>query len=162
MCPWEDFLMCPTMTKASSQNWFWYRRVFGVYFLHRNIFYQIANPRNDEMWPTNHSETILIWKRNDKIIRTTLAFFFWPHHLACGILGPWPGNEPGTPQSKHHILTTRQPRNSWHIYFWVLYLYDTGWIVLSRKQVIFLKSTLMQEFLSGTNVSFILTSLSFS
>ena len=27
-----------------------------------------------------------------------LGFFFWPCHLACGILVPQPGIEPGSPE----------------------------------------------------------------
>ena len=41
-----------------------------------------------------------------------LGFFcFWLHHVACGILAPWPGIEPG-PQWKHGVLTTGLPGNS--------------------------------------------------
>ena len=39
-------------------------------------------------------------------------FFFWPCHVVCGILVPWPGIEPGPQQWKHWVLTTGPPGNS--------------------------------------------------
>ena len=41
-----------------------------------------------------------------------LLLFFWPHRVACRILVPWPGNEPGPWQWKHRVLTTGLSGNS--------------------------------------------------
>ena len=27
--------------------------------------------------------------------KVQFSFLFWPHHVVCGILVPWPGIEPG-------------------------------------------------------------------
>ena len=37
---------------------------------------------------------------------------FWLCCVACGILVPWPGIEPGPQQWKHRVLTTGPPGNS--------------------------------------------------
>ena len=41
-----------------------------------------------------------------------LICLFWPRHMACGILVPWPGIKPGSRQWKCWILTTGLPWNS--------------------------------------------------
>ena len=41
------------------------------------------------------------------------CFFFWPRHVACGILVPWPGIKPGPPavkaRSPNHWTTREVP-----------------------------------------------------
>ena len=41
-----------------------------------------------------------------------LFIYFWPHHVACRFLAPWPGIEPRPWQWKHGVLTTGPPGNS--------------------------------------------------
>ena len=40
-----------------------------------------------------------------------LFFFFWPCHVACGILVPWPGIEPGLSALWMHRVLTGPPGN---------------------------------------------------
>ena len=44
-------------------------------------------------------------------------FFSWLRHLACRILVPQGGTEPGLQQWKPGILTTRPPGNSQQVYY---------------------------------------------
>ena len=43
-----------------------------------------------------------------------LFFFFWPSHVACGILISWSGKEPAPPCSRIRVLTTGLPWKSQH------------------------------------------------
>ena len=38
-------------------------------------------------------------------------FFFWPCHITCRILVPWPGIEPQPQQWKLQVLTSERPEN---------------------------------------------------
>ena len=39
------------------------------------------------------------------LTRRKLSFSFWLHHVACGILVPWPGIKPTSPAWKDRVLT---------------------------------------------------------
>ena len=43
----------------------------------------------------------------------SILFNFWPCHIACGILVPWPGIESTTLHWKSRVLTTGPPGKSW-------------------------------------------------
>ena len=46
----------------------------------------------------------------------TFNFFFWPHHVACGILVLWPGIEPTSPALQGKFLITGPPGKSSKIF----------------------------------------------
>ena len=51
--------------------------------------------------------------------------FFWPRHVACRILVPWPGIEPRPRQWKRRVLTTGPPGNSpFTLLMWQITLID--------------------------------------
>ena len=72
--------------------------------MHIHIEYEILW-KYPEMYTHNLSTqrqvlavNVLLWNQN-------FFFFFWPHHIACGILVPQPGIDPGPQQWKHRTLT---------------------------------------------------------
>ena len=62
------------------------------------------------------------WARMDE----PCPSLFWPRCVACAILVPWAGTEPGPWQWKHGLLTTGRPGNS-------LSSLSTSWFALGHK-----------------------------
>ena len=48
-----------------------------------------------------------------------VLFFLAATHSLWDLRSPWPGTEPGTPQGKFQLVTTRVPENSWEPLLWV-------------------------------------------
>ena len=95
-------------------------------------------PRNLSLewstWLESEGEEGADWNVNVPV--TMIGFlcgFFWPHHVACGILVPWPriapwttaGIEPGSTAIKAHILTATTGEIPWCCSYWLfLLLFD--------------------------------------
>ena len=69
----------------------------------------------------------LLWVyfENFKVLGKWKALLFGgrPRCVACGILLPWPGLNPGPQQWEHGVLTTGPPGNSQH-YLYLKHNYD--------------------------------------
>ena len=50
--------------------------------------------------------------------RWHFILMFWPRHLACEILDPWPRMEPWSMHWKHGVLTTGSPEKSLEMALW--------------------------------------------
>ena len=46
-----------------------------------------------------------------------MLFFFWPHHVACGISFPQPGIEPVRPELRHRVLTPGLPAMALFLFY---------------------------------------------
>ena len=64
--------------------------------------------QNDGFMQSFYFLFILIFK----LLLLLLLLLFWPRWVACRILVPWPGIEPGVRQWEHWVLTTGPPGNS--------------------------------------------------
>ena len=67
-------------------------------------------------------------------------FFFWPHRMACGILVPQPGIEPGTMAVKmlspNHWTTRKFPRKALKWMFWSSLSGDDSWQCKNKAALI--------------------------
>ena len=81
--------------------------------------------RNEEAWVLGEKKALynlnyylftILWEIRKYVYHSKPIFkifsFFWLCHLACRILVPWPGTEPGPQQWKCRVLTTGPPGNS--------------------------------------------------
>ena len=67
-----------------------------IYIIHTHIFPLIHLRLSIYLWMTNHQFTQipLLPVQQYRVIFTFPLHFFWLHHVACGILVPWPGWNP--------------------------------------------------------------------
>ena len=72
-----------------------------------------------------------------------IYLFIWPYRVACGILVPWPGIEPGPWQWQSRVQTTGPPGNSQE-----LIIYKGG------LKVVYYRNSSAGEFLTMSNIGF--------
>ena len=108
----------------------------------------------------NNTE-VLRWKRHIRHITShVILLFFWPCHMACGILSSLTRSSTYSPAGKHGVLTTRLPGTSpFHFILAVEILVKqlAQWTWLHMLTKVFLINFLIIEASSSSQELFIAT-----